>query len=772
MDIPEQENSIAVCYLARVSENLMEIRAFLYSYLVYQPEIEHDLLLIVKGKSGDSDVKLFQAMIEEYGISAEIYWVDDSIGFDIHAYQNIFEKFKASYNYFMFLKTSSLILCPNWLNSYVGAFSNPKIGLVGATGSFESLQSSWHAILNAQNNFFNGNLKYRETLKWTWVLTHKKSKKRLFILNVYFRLKNICRRFLLKVFIGNSPQETSTDQLYASVTSLGGDFNFLKNFPLFPNPHIRTTAFMIKSRVLDQIKFDLGVERNSVAEFESGRNSLTNQILRMGLQPAVVDNSGKTYMKDEWGTSKTFRNEQQQNLLISDNRTSDYTNMPSKTRRLHEQITWGSESKIMGVNFKIPENTNTLLEQKSKFPSISVVIPSHNGNARIRETTQTVLKQNYQDLEVIIFDNSSKTPLAHELAEISETRLKIFRSEDFLPVTESWNRALEHASGDYVMLFGDDDGLAPNFSHDVLKIFCDFGQPDLIYSNLYQFIYPQVKTDSSQPELRFHPVAKRLDDLKYPEYLSTEERMSLVKNSLALKRNFFYNMPSFIIKQTLLRELRENEKFLLGPFPDYYIANLLMAKAKSCLIVPKPLSFQGISKKSFGHSLLTNTTHQGFIRLGQDSNLDEIREIFSRVQLGDSRYVDEFVLTMMQVCKVLGDREFAVDFKRYRQITIFNKIISLLRGSGNQSKVAALRYVIFGLRTLRNLRITEYIFIGKVLAVLILASRFPKQLGWLYSDIQQNLKIFQYSPFVKEYPIPFVSSPLGIYEQIANLELD
>ena len=79
----------------------------------------------------------------------------------------------------------------------------------------------------------------------------------------------------------------------------------------------------------------------SAFAFESGHNSLTNQILRLGLRPIVVTRTGEAFEKEEWHLSDTFRQAVQQNLLIADNQTNAYEKSGGGERVDLSRQAWG-----------------------------------------------------------------------------------------------------------------------------------------------------------------------------------------------------------------------------------------------------------------------------------------------------------------------------------------------------------------------------------------------------------------------------------------------
>ena len=54
----------------------------------------------------------------------------------------------------------------------------------------------------------------------------------------------------------------------------------------------------------------------------------------MNLQVLLVGREGRPYEKEEWSRSKTFRLDNQQNLLVADNQTRQYDQADLETRKL------------------------------------------------------------------------------------------------------------------------------------------------------------------------------------------------------------------------------------------------------------------------------------------------------------------------------------------------------------------------------------------------------------------------------------------------------
>ena len=131
-----QKNTIAVVYLARGADDdwIHSLRRFLTSYKNFPSEREHALYVLYKGFPSESD--LDRAMELCSVVTARTMKMDDR-GLDIGEYMIAVNELTE--DQVCFLNTHSELLAPAWLKKLALHLDRPEVGLVGATGSFESL---------------------------------------------------------------------------------------------------------------------------------------------------------------------------------------------------------------------------------------------------------------------------------------------------------------------------------------------------------------------------------------------------------------------------------------------------------------------------------------------------------------------------------------------------------------------------------------------------------------------------------------------------------
>ena len=253
------EDVVAIAYLLRGKDTNWKdsCNRVLYSYRQYVAGCDHELHIIMKGFEREEDELYAQQVITP--LECHVSSVADD-AFDIGAYR---EWSKGITNTVICLmNTGSEILANHWLEKLHGNFLDPSVGMVGATGSFESLGPG------------------------------------------------------------------------------------LQGFPAYPNPHLRTNAFMLeRERYLEATEGYSFKTKEDAYRFESGNNSLTQFVKRAGLEARVVGRNGRAYGETTWPVSNTFRQGSQHNLLIGDKQTRGFASSPWFRKKSLASAAWGSTSK-------------------------------------------------------------------------------------------------------------------------------------------------------------------------------------------------------------------------------------------------------------------------------------------------------------------------------------------------------------------------------------------------------------------------------------------
>jgi glycosyltransferase involved in cell wall biosynthesis len=94
-------------------------------------------------------------------------------------------------------------------------------------------------------------------------------------------------------------------------------------------------------------------------------------------------------------------------------------------------------------------------------PALSIIIPAYNAGGYLEETIRAVLKEDFQDLELIVINNASTDDTASILEnirkELNDPRLRILRNPTTIPACENINLGIVHAKGEFIKVICADD---------------------------------------------------------------------------------------------------------------------------------------------------------------------------------------------------------------------------------------------------------------------------------------------------------------------------
>jgi glycosyltransferase involved in cell wall biosynthesis len=315
---------------------------------------------------------------------------------------------------------------------------------------------------------------------------------------------------------------------------------------------------------------------------------------------------------------------------------------------------------------------------------ISIVIPTHNRLHLLRDAIETVRRQEGGEWELVIFDNASVDPIREHVASLNDSRVRYARSDEFLPVTSSWNRAISLATGQYVVLLGDDDGLTPRYFERLTRIIREFNEPDVVYNNIYQFWHPGVAPWEPSGYLIDVRHGFFFADRDKPFLLSSDEARFAALGSIRFKINFSFNSQAIVYKREFLAKLSSDGPVYRSPFPDYYIANVALMRSGSTVVLPEPLAVAGVSKASFGFTMYNDQDARGAALLNTDLASDGIYKDVEPFVLPGPAYNTNCLVAMEYVARALPQLGEHVDFGRYRRIQLFATLEAVTSG-----KVAA-----------------------------------------------------------------------------------
>lgn len=95
--------------------------------------------------------------------------------------------------------------------------------------------------------------------------------------------------------------------------------------------------------------------------------------------------------------------------------------------------------------------------------TVSIGIPTYNrADKFLRPAIECALAQTWQDLEIIVSDNCSTDNTEEIVRSYEDPRLEYVRQRENIGANNNFNFCVQHARGNYFLLFHDDDAIDPD----------------------------------------------------------------------------------------------------------------------------------------------------------------------------------------------------------------------------------------------------------------------------------------------------------------------
>lgn len=121
-------------------------------------------------------------------------------------------------------------------------------------------------------------------------------------------------------------------------------------------------------------------------------------------------------------------------------------------------------------------------------PKVSIIVPVYNAEENLRRCIESVLKQDFNDLELILVDDGSRDfsgSICDEYAAKDE-RIRVIHKEN-TGVSDSRNLAVSLAKGEYVQFIDSDDWITPDATGLLVRAAEENGS-DMVIADFYRVV--------------------------------------------------------------------------------------------------------------------------------------------------------------------------------------------------------------------------------------------------------------------------------------------
>ena len=230
----------------------------------------------------------------------------------------------------------------------------------------------------------------------------------------------------------------------------------------------------------------------------------------------------------------------------------------------------------------------------------SILIPTWNKLEYLKYTIDSLLDQNYENFELIISDDYSTDGTSDYLLRLKDKRVKLIKPPFKLTQAKNYEFILGHATGEWISIIGDDDGVLPNFFR--------------ILDQTIAKLNPEIEAISSKPAFYYWESVNDLYGDRVVDYQNFFKKNEIINS----KKSLFYallgwkdrtDLPmiytSGLVKKTLVDRIKNksNNFFFQSIVPDYYSMVAILFETNKFLRLNQPIFWVGASSKSTGKGL-------------------------------------------------------------------------------------------------------------------------------------------------------------------------
>ena len=133
-----QQNQTTIIHLVWLPYGFDLFKQFIASYCTFDAGIAHDLLIVFNGVHDSNSTQPYHDWLGQLGVQYKS--INIKTGQDLECYFTASKTLKTEYIFV--LNSFAVVLANNWLLQYMVLFSAANVGMVGATGSWQSYYSS------------------------------------------------------------------------------------------------------------------------------------------------------------------------------------------------------------------------------------------------------------------------------------------------------------------------------------------------------------------------------------------------------------------------------------------------------------------------------------------------------------------------------------------------------------------------------------------------------------------------------------------------------
>lgn len=173
-------------------------------------------------------------------------------------------------------------------------------------------------------------------------------------------------------------------------------------------------------------------------------------------------------------------------------------------------------------------------------PLVTVFMPIYNSEKYIAESLESILRQTYRNLEIILVDDGSTDRSVEIVESYNDNRIKLIKNEKNMGIPYTRNVGLQNASGKFMAIMDSDDIALPERVEKQVEFLEKNPEIDVLGSYYYKF------SDKKTREIRLNYIHPNEINIVLMFYSPISNPSSMVRLETVRKHNLAYNLNYFV----------------------------------------------------------------------------------------------------------------------------------------------------------------------------------------------------------------------------------
>ena len=225
-------------------------------------------------------------------------------------------------------------------------------------------------------------------------------------------------------------------------------------------------------------------------------------------------------------------------------------------------------------------------------PFFSVILPTYNRANFLPLAIQSVLQQSFEDFELVISNGGSTDNTRNVVAEFKDKRIRYIETDKRLSMSENYQHALNHSSGEFIIFFSDDDAFIPTSLMRARRILNEKNTEMVVFAIAYYF--HETTTEFSytmeKNSLAFFPYSSKVVKVESRHAI---EQMFQQLNLIDVPRDHQYVNPfigNIVCHRSIFERLKSQKHQLFATIPiDTYFITIVLGNIDIYYHLSEPL---------------------------------------------------------------------------------------------------------------------------------------------------------------------------------------